>query len=66
MSSYGWKANASMIGVVRPLALYAAPRSGMKVVGECVRRGPFGWSFPRGETAPPITSTCGATALIAS
>jgi hypothetical protein len=38
----------------------------MNVVGECVRRVPLGWSLPRGETAPPITSTCGATALTAS
>ena len=55
-----------MIGVVRPLARYAVPMSWMKPVGECVWRVRSGLSLPRGETAPPITVTVGATALIAS
>ena len=38
----------------------------MKTVGEWVGLKPFGLSAPRGETAPPITWTWGAAALIAS
>ena len=63
---YGWKASASMIGSLRPLARYATPMSAMNTVGEWVRRGAFGLSPPRGETAPPSTFTAGSTALIAS
>src|SRR5919204_1091110 len=66
LSPYGWKANSSMIGFVRPLALYAAPMSVMKAVGEWVSRPVFGRSIPRGETAPPQTTIFGETALSAS
>jgi hypothetical protein len=55
-----------MIGVVRPLARYAAPMSWMNVVGECVGRIVSGMSPPRGETAPPRTTILGETALSAS
>ena len=65
-SPYTWMTNASITGSVRPLARYALPSAWMKVVGECVGRMPLGRSVPRGETAPPYTSTSGETALIAS
>ena len=65
LSSYGWKAKPSMIGVVRPEARYALPRSRMNAVGECVGRMP-GTSPPRGETAPPSTVTAGAAAFTVS
>ena len=52
--------------MVRPLARYAVPMSAMKAVGEWVGRMPAGSSLPRGESAPPITSTVGSTAFTAS
>ena len=52
---YGCIANASIIGLERWLALYAAPRSSMNRVGECVSRFVAGRSEPRGASAPPIT-----------
>ena len=55
-----------MIGRDRPLSRYATPRSRMNAVGECVGRFPFGRSAPRAARPPPITSTFGDTALIAS
>ena len=56
-----------MIGAVRSLARYAAPRSGMNAVGEWVSRPvPRPTSTPRGASAPPITSTDGSAALTAS
>jgi hypothetical protein len=63
---YGCIAKASMIGFVRPLALYAAPRSRMNCVGECVSRFRPGRSDPRGARPPPITFTCLFAALSAS
>ena len=63
---YGWIAKLSISGALRPLARYAAPRSRMKAVGECVGRIPSGRSAPRGETAAPITRRLGSTALSAS
>ena len=38
----------------------------MKPVGECVCRVRLGLSLPRGETAPPSTSTSGFAAFSAS
>ena len=55
-----------MIGLERWLALYAAPRSSMNLVGECVSRFVPGRSEPRGASAPPITWMCGDTAFKAS
>ena len=53
-----------MIGVARPLAWYAAPRSVMKAVGRVGRPDAVpGLSLPRGETAPPITSIVGRAAF---
>ena len=55
-----------MIGVVRPLALYAVPMSAMKAVGEWVGREPAGSSLPRGASAPPMTSVPGDAAFTTS
>ena len=51
---------------VRPDARYAAPRSSMKRVGECVCREADGLSLPRAESEPPITLTSGEAAFSAS
>src|SRR5919206_3598901 len=66
LSSYGWMTKPSMIRFLRPLARYAAPRSWMKVVGECDFVPAFGSSLPCGDTAPPSTAVFFAAALTAS
>jgi hypothetical protein len=65
-SGYGWIANQSITGRLRPLSRYALPRSRMKRVGEWVGRAERGLSLPRGASDPPITIVAGAAALIAS
>ena len=56
----------SISGRARPLARYAAPRSLMNVVGECVAREAFGSSPPRGASPPPTTISLGSALLSAS
>ena len=53
-------------GRSRPEARYAAPRSSMNRVGECVGREPAGPSLPRADSEPPITLISGDTSLSAS
>src|SRR5713226_1677392 len=65
-SPYGWIANASMIGVVRPDARYVLPRSAMNVCGECVCLVESHLSPPRGESATPITLMSGLIVLSVS
>ena len=56
----------SMIGRVRFVARYAAPRSLMNAVGECVGRSEPGLSWPCDASAPPITFTSSETSFNAS
>src|SRR6185312_16845073 len=58
--------NTSITGSVRPLARYAAPRSLMNDVGECVGFAHVAQSPPRGASPPPITRIDGRTAFSAS
>ena len=55
-----------MIGFVRLLARYASPTALMKRTGEIVFFAEPGRSSPFGETAMPMTSMPGLTALSAS
>src|SRR3954453_18949651 len=56
-----------MIGSVRPLARYAAPRSRRQRTGDVDGlSGAKGLSLPRGERPSPMTVIAGLTALSAS